>query len=211
MEERAEVSNQATGGKSGTPLHRQIVYGMIVGVVTGLIADWYWGSTHSQQLQDFVANVTYPAGRIFMRLIFMVVIPLVFSALVLGVAELGDIRSLGRVGLKTLLFTMVLSSISVLVGIAVVNLIQPGAGLAESDKQTLLTMLGKSAADVQRPEKKAGLQIFIDLIPENPLKSMVDAFKGEMLAVMVFSLFIGIAATLCTRERIQPLLDFLKA
>ena len=196
---------------SGTPLHRQIVYGMILGAAAGLAANWIWGPTHSRQIQDFVANVTYPAGRIFMRLIFMVVIPLVFSALVLGVAELGDIRRLGRVGLKTLLFTLVLSSISVLVGIAMVNLMQPGAGLAESEKQSLLTMLGKSAAEIQRPEKKAGMQMILDLIPENPLKSMVDAFKGEMLAVMVFSLFIGIAATLCNRERIQPLLDFLQS
>ena len=194
-----------------TPLHRQIVYGMILGAATGLAVNWYWGPTHSQQIQDFVSSVTYPAGRIFMRLIFMVVIPLIFSALVLGVAELGDLRSLGRVGAKTLLFTLVLSSISVLVGIAIVNLMQPGAGLAESDKQTLLAMLGKSAAEIQQPEKKAGMQIILDLIPENPIRSMVDAFKGEMLAVMVFSLFIGIAATLCARERIRPLLDLLQA
>jgi DAACS family dicarboxylate/amino acid:cation (Na+ or H+) symporter len=184
---------------------------MIAGAAAGLAARALWGAQHTDLLQDIVANVTYPAGRIFMRLIFMVVIPLIFSALVLGVAELGDVRRLGRVGLKTLVFTLVLSSISVLLGVALVNLVQPGAGLAEADKKTLLDMLGGSAAQVQMPEQKAIAQTFLDLIPENPLRSMVDAFRGEMMAVMVFSLFIGIALTLCDRGKVKPLLDFLQA
>jgi DAACS family dicarboxylate/amino acid:cation (Na+ or H+) symporter len=184
---------------------------MLVGAVAGIVANAVWGPAHAERIQSLVANVTYPAGRIFMRLIFMVVIPLIFSALVLGVAELGDVRRLGRVGLKTLAFTLVLSSISVLVGVGMVNLVKPGAGLAEADKQSLIDMLGGSAAQVQRPESKAIAQTLLDLIPENPLKSMVDAFKGEMLTVMIFSLFIGIALTLCDRERVKPLLDFLQA
>ena len=86
----------------GTPLHQQILYGMLAGAGAGLVANWVWGPTEG--LQEFVRTVTYPAGQIFLRLIFMVVIPLIFSALVLGVAELGDVRRLGRVGLKTVIF-----------------------------------------------------------------------------------------------------------
>ena len=99
----------------GTPLHQKILYGMVTGAGAGLVANWVWGPTEG--LQDFVRTVTYPAGQIFLRLIFMVVIPLIFSALVLGVAELGDVRRLGRVGLKMVVFTLVLSSLSVLIGI----------------------------------------------------------------------------------------------
>ncbi|HZI94902.1 MAG TPA: dicarboxylate/amino acid:cation symporter [Patescibacteria group bacterium] len=190
------------------PLHRKILIGMFVGALAGLGANWYWGPT--EQVQSFVRNVTYPAGQIFLRLIFMVVIPLIFSALVLGVAELGDVRRLGRIGARTLAFTITLSAISVVVGIAMVNLVRPGDGFAEADKTTMLQMLGKSAADVQQPPQRAGMQILLDLIPENPLKAMVDAFKGEMLAVMVFSLFIGIALTLCERETVEPIMALLR-
>ena len=193
----------------GTPLHQKILYGMVAGAGAGLVANWVWGPTEG--LQDFVRTVTYPAGQIFLRLIFMVVIPLIFSALVLGVAELGDVRRLGRVGLKTVVFTLVLSSISVLIGITLVNLIRPGAGMREADKANLLEILGRTAADIEVPPRKAGIEILLDLIPANPLQAMVNAFRGEMVAVMVFSLLIGIAVTLCPRERVQPLISLLQA
>ena len=193
----------------GTPLHQQILYGMLAGAGAGLVANWMWGPTEG--LQNFVRTVTYPAGQIFLRLIFMVVIPLIFSALVLGVAELGDVRRLGRVGLKTVIFTLVLSSLSVLIGITLVNLIRPGAGMQEADKANLLAILGRSATDIEQPPRKAGIEILLDLIPANPLQAMVNAFRGEMVAVMVFSLLIGIAVTLCPRERVQPLIGLLQA
>ncbi len=193
----------------GTPLHRQILYGMLAGALTGLAANRVWGPT--QELQDFVRTVTYPAGQIFLRLIFMVVIPLIFSALVLGVAELGDVGRLGRIGLKTIGFTLVLSSFSVMIGVGLVNLVQPGAGMAEEEKTSLLKILGKSAANIQAPPPKGFIQTLVDLIPENPLRAMVDAFRGEMIAVMVFSLLFGIALTLCEREKVAPLVAFLQA
>ena len=191
------------------PLHNRILIGMLTGALAGLVVSWIWGPTEA--VQAFVKNVTLPAGQIFMRLIFMVVIPLIFSALVLGVAELGDMRRLGRIGLKTLVFTILLSAVSVVVGVTMVNVVRPGAGIAQADKDEMLEMLGKSAAEVKQPPQKQGLQMFLDLIPRNPLKAMVDAFEGEMLAVMVFSLLIGIAATLCERETVEPLLSFLRA
>ena len=191
------------------PLHNRILIGMLTGALAGLMVSWIWGPTEA--VQAFVKNVTLPAGQIFMRLIFMVVIPLIFSALVLGVAELGDMRRLGRIGLKTLVFTILLSAVSVVVGVTMVNVVRPGAGIAQADKEEMLEMLGKSASEVKQPPQKQGLQMFLDLIPRNPLKAMVDAFEGEMLAVMVFSLLIGIAATLCERETVEPLLAFLRA
>ncbi len=182
---------------------------MLTGAAAGLAANRLWGG--SDQLQNFVKSITYPAGQIFLRLIFMVVIPLIFCALVLGVAELGDLRRLGRIGLKTILFTLALSAISVLIGIALVNLVQPGSGMAAAEKTSLLEILGKSASDIQAPPKKQGMQILVDLIPDNPLRAMVDAFKGEMIAVMVFSLLIGIAAALCPPEQTAALLNLLRS
>ncbi|HKY32927.1 MAG TPA: dicarboxylate/amino acid:cation symporter [Candidatus Polarisedimenticolia bacterium] len=190
-------------------MHRRILYGMAAGLAAGLAANALWGD--SEGLQTFVRTVTYPAGQIFLRLIFMVVIPLIVSALVLGVAELGDLRRLGRVGLRTLLFTLLLSSVSVALGVLLVNVTRPGDGLSETEKAGLLEMLGQSASQVQRPPVKEGLQIVLDLIPDNPLRAMVDAFKGEMLAVMVFALVLGVAVTLCDADKVKPLLALLRA
>ncbi len=193
----------------GIPLHRQILIGMTAGAVSGLIANRLWGETDA--LAAFVRHAAYPAGQLFLRLIFMVVVPLVVSALVLGVAELGDLKRLGRVGLRTIAFTLALSSISVVIGVTIVNLLQPGAGMDPEDKARLLEVLGKSAADVQAPPGRPLAQILLDLIPENPLRAMVDAFKGEMMAVMVFSLLMGVAAALCPREQSEPLLSVLRS
>ena len=191
------------------PLHTQILAGMIVGAVLGLIANLTVGG---ERLQGFVANVTYPAGQIFLRLIFMVVIPLIISAIILGVAELGDPRRLGRVGLKTLVFTLVLSAISVLIGVTAANLVRPGAGLPEESRAALNEVMGRTAATLKEPPpRKAPLQIFLDLLPENPLEAMVNAFRGEILAVMMFALVCGIALTLVDREKVDPLLRWLQA
>jgi DAACS family dicarboxylate/amino acid:cation (Na+ or H+) symporter len=116
------------------------------------------------------------------------------------------------VGLKTLLFTLVLSSISVLIGVTLANLVKPGAGLSETSRAALMDIMGKSAREIQRPpEPKAGLQIFLDLIPQNPVEAMVNAFRGDILAVMVFALFLGIAVTLLDRKKVEPLLVWLQA
>jgi DAACS family dicarboxylate/amino acid:cation (Na+ or H+) symporter len=195
--------------KPGLPLHTKILIGLIAGASAGLLANALAGG--APWLEWTVTNITQPFGQIFLRLIFMVVIPLIFSALVLGVAELGDLGKLGRIGLKTLIFTLILSSISVLVGILLVNLIRPGEGVSEADRAGLVALLGASAASIQPPTQRTGLQIVLDLIPDNPIRAMVQAFQGEMLAVMVFSLFIGIGIAMCERERVEPLITFLRA
>jgi DAACS family dicarboxylate/amino acid:cation (Na+ or H+) symporter len=192
------------------PLHTQIFIGMLAGAVLGTLANLLYGD--SPGLQAFIANVTYPAGRIFLRLIFMVVIPLVVAALTLGVAELGDVRRLGRVGLKTLAFTLVLSAVSVLIGVVLANLIRPGAGLSVESRAALLEVMGRTRGEVPPPPpRKTGLGIVLDLIPENPVEAMVNAFRGEIIAVMVFALFLGIAITLVERSKVEPLLGWLQA
>jgi dicarboxylate/amino acid:cation (Na+ or H+) symporter, DAACS family len=181
---------------------------MIAGLVTGLAANALWGD--SPMLQKFVRGVTYPAGQLFLRLIFMVVIPLIVSALILGVAELGDLRRLGRIGARTLGFTVLLSAVSVLLGVTLVNLVKPGDGFSEAQRTQLIADLGAQASQVEKPPSREGLQWLLALIPDNPLRSMVDAFKGEMMAVMVFALIIGIALTLCDARRVEPVMALLR-
>jgi DAACS family dicarboxylate/amino acid:cation (Na+ or H+) symporter len=131
------------------------------------------------------------------------VLPLVFSALALAVVEIGDVRRLGKLGLKTLLFTAILSSTAVVLGITLVNVIRPGDKLTADKRDALVSRYsGGAAASVESDAKRAKplRDLIVDLLPENPLQEMVGAIdatsKGDgMLAVMVFSLILGAAIT----------------
>src|SRR5262249_49840732 len=137
-----------------------------------------------------------PVGRIFLRLLFMLVIPLILSALALGVAGLGDLSRLSRIGLKTLVYTVVVSTIAVLVGVGLVNLVRPGEALSPE----LKARVGRQATSspVAPPAAGAtGADFLVNLVPSNVVKAMGD---GDMLAVMVFALFLGIGLAITRTE-----------
>jgi DAACS family dicarboxylate/amino acid:cation (Na+ or H+) symporter len=203
MSEKAAVRRRV-------PLHGRILIGMLCGAAIGVAANQAFGD--SPALQSFVANVTLPAGQLFLRLIFMVVIPLVVTALMLGVAELGDVRRLGRVGLKTIAFTLLLSGISVVIGVGLANLVRPGEGLSPEARASLLEVMGRTQSSLKPPpQQKSGLQIVLDLVPQNPVDAMVRAFDGEMIAVMVFALILGVALSLVEKKTAEPFLLWLQA
>src|SRR5690349_9045835 len=110
------------------PLHWKMAIGFIAGLAAGLIA-YSTSGADAGWVQWLTTYVTQPAGQLFLRLIFMLVIPLLFSALVVGIAEMGDVRSLGRVGWKTLGYTVGISTIAVVIGLVLVNWLEPGAGV----------------------------------------------------------------------------------
>ena len=114
-----------TASAKGWPLHVKVMIGFILGTLAGLAvhalaADATW-------VQGVIEYATRPFGQVFLNLLFMLVVPLMFSALVLGVAELGDIASLGRLGWKTLIYTATVTAVAVGIGLVCVNLFQPGA------------------------------------------------------------------------------------
>src|SRR5262245_21282310 len=114
--------------------HWLILAGLAIGATSGLIASELLPPQRegapNAVLEWIARNVAEFVGQVFLRLIFMVVVPLVFSALTLGVAGIGDVRRLGRVGLKTLIFTLLLSSASVAIGLALANVVRPGDRLS---------------------------------------------------------------------------------
>jgi DAACS family dicarboxylate/amino acid:cation (Na+ or H+) symporter len=192
-----------SANKAGWPLHTKILIGLVVGGVLGLAANLAVRAEVAEGLDETVnvaIQIAEPVGKVFLRLMLMVVVPLVFSALTLGVLELGDVRRLGRVGLRTLAMAGVLSVAAVSIGVGLVNVLQPGSGLSQ-EQQTALKERYQSAADdavSKAHQAKSISQILLDLIPENPLQEMVGALDGSskgngMLAVMCFSLIIGIA------------------
>jgi len=172
-----------------------MLVGLIAGLVLGVIANLTFAG--APWLEGFVRNVTEPAGQIFLRLLFMLVIPLIVSALALGVAGLGDVRRLGRIGLKTFAYTVVVSTIAVLLGVGLVNLLQPGKGISPELRERL--ELQSSAAPPPAPSTAgdSALDFLVKLVPRNPIEAMAT---GDMLAVMVFSLFLGIGLALTRTE-----------
>lgn len=224
--------DSAAAPKTGRPLHVRILLGLIVGASLGLAANFYFSPVPIEQratldqdadgvddrLGDFVANYTDPFGRLFLRLVLMVVVPLVFSALSLGVLELGDVRQLGRIGLKTLGLTLVLSLSAVLIGVAMVGAFQPGSSLSEEQRATLAAPYAGKASDAIAKAKQAKKlrDTLLDIVPENPLQEMVGALDGSskgngMLAVMFFSLVFGIALGTLPAERSAPMIGWLQA
>jgi DAACS family dicarboxylate/amino acid:cation (Na+ or H+) symporter len=168
--------------------------GLATGLVLGVAANLTLGG--SPRLEWVVKHVTEPAGKIFLRLLFMLVIPLILSALSLGVSGLGDVRRLGRIGLKTLAYTVVVSTIAVLIGVGMVNLFQPGTGLSPELKARLSAQA--SAAPAAAPNSGAsGVDFLVGLVPNNIIKTMAD---GDMLALMVFALFLGIGMAVTRTE-----------
>jgi DAACS family dicarboxylate/amino acid:cation (Na+ or H+) symporter len=126
-----------------------------------------------------------------MRLLFMLVLPLLFSALVVGVAEMGDLSSLGRVGWKTLLLTIIVSTIAVVIGLAMVNVLRPGDGVDPAIAQQMLEDGAGGAAGIiaGAPEGVQAGQFFLDLVPSNAIAA---AANNQILPVMVFALFFGV-------------------
>jgi DAACS family dicarboxylate/amino acid:cation (Na+ or H+) symporter len=178
--------------------------GLAAGIVLGVAANLALGG--SPRLEWVVKHVTEPAGKIFLRLLFMLVIPLILSALSLGVSGLGDLRRLGRIGLKTLLYTVVVSTIAVLIGVGMVNLFKPGSGLSPEIKQRLSVQ--SSAAPPAAPTSGvSGVDFLVGLVPNNIIKTMAD---GDMLAVMVFALFLGIGLALTRTEAARRLEEALQ-
>lgn len=201
-------------------LHWQILIGLSIGAVAGLTANAICppeaDGTTNARLVWCAKNLAEPLGQIFLRLIFMVVVPLVFSALALGVAGIGDLRKLGRMGLRTFGYTVVLSSASVLIGLTLVNVIQPGKRLSpakQAELQARFAEQGKATGEKVR-QTKSVRDTLLDIIPRNPLQEAVGALDGSspgggMLAVMFCALSVGVAITFAP-ERTAPLVAVLE-
>jgi DAACS family dicarboxylate/amino acid:cation (Na+ or H+) symporter len=181
-----------------------MLVGLLAGAALGIAA--HFAFTGSPWLERLVAWVTEPLGRIFLRLLFMLVIPLIVSALALAVSGLGDLRELGRVGLRTLACTALFSSLAVAIGVSLVNLFEPGAGLSEGARAQLAAG-GAAAPAPAAPAGAGGVDFLVQLVPSNIVRAMAD---GDMLAVMVFALFLGVGLALTRSEAAGRLTEALQ-
>ena len=176
------------------PLHFKMLIGFLVGLIAGLIV--YSTQPDAPWVATVTKYVTQPIGQIFLRLIFMLVIPLLFSALVVGISEMGEVRSLKRVGLRTLAYTIIVSSIAVFVSLVVVNLLRPGDGVDRAAAAALLAeQEGRAGSIIETGrEQPSGIDAFINIVPNNLVEAMGS--NSTILSVMFFALFFGIGLML---------------
>ncbi len=187
-----QAPETAPAGKPRMPLHTRMLIGFIVGLGAGIAANLLVGE--AAWLDAVIRYVADPIGQVFLRLLFMLVIPLVFSALVLGVVELGDPQSLGRIGGRTLIWILVVTTAAVTIGMVIVNLFQPGAGIPEDVAATLLASGSERAGQIAtQREGVSGIDILLNIIPRNPVQAAAD---GDLIAVIFFAMMLGIAATI---------------
>jgi Na+/H+-dicarboxylate symporter len=184
-----------------TRLHTKILLGLIAGVPVGLVL-----GPRAQHIE--------PIGKLFILLIRMIVVPLVFSSLLVGTASLGNIKKLGRIGAKTIAYYLCTTAIAITIGLALGNLIRPGSGLAESTKVELLESYRSEAIETIEIASKrptgvdAIVETLIRIVPSNPVQSLAEE---NMLQIIFFALLFGIAITLVPGGKGKPVVDFFES
>lgn len=175
-------------------LHLKLLLGFLAGLAGGLIVNFTAGG-EAGWVVWLTTWVTQPVGTIFLRLLFMLVIPLLFSALAVGVAEMGDIRSLGRIGWKTLAYTAGVSTAAVLIGMLLVNVLRPGDGVDPALAERLLGDAADRAQSIvaSAREGSSGIGMLVNIVPDNVIRA---AAGNDVLAVMFFALMFGIGLVL---------------
>ncbi len=199
----------------GMPLHTKIFIGLAVGVIGGLAVNWTLGGENPWVVWA-VEHFTRPIGQLFLNLLLMIVVPLVFSSLVVGVAGIGDIRKLGRIGFKSFAYTLVISAISVIIGLGLANTIRPGERISDATAAELkaeFSTAGTAATEAQRKAAEAAqsdtplMQAVKTIVPSNVFNSVSGA-SPNMLHIMFFALIIGIAITLLPESVSAPFVSF---
>ncbi len=183
------IDSTAAKPAKGLPLHYKVLIGFVLGTGLGLAA--HATALDAAWIHGVIDYGTKPFGQIFLNLLFMLVVPLIFSALVLGVAELGDIASLGRLGWKTLVYTAVVTAAAVCVGLVCVNLFQPGLHMdpALVDKTLSGNML-KAGEIVSKGNELRLMDLLVNIVPHNIVGAMAD--DSKKLGIVFFALMIGI-------------------
>jgi len=196
----------AAPAKKTMPGHTKILIGLLVGAAAGITANLTIGSNN---IQGLVSNVTEPIGRMWLSALIMIVIPLILATLSLGVVGLGDLRTLGRIGLITILGFLLLTALSTTLGLITMNVFHPGAGLDPSVRDRLMeTYKGEAKGAMGLASGRFGIDLFVKIIPRNPIQAMAN---GEMLAVIFVALMLGVAMILIPKEKAEPMVRFMES
>lgn len=195
-----------TQKKSKLALHWKILIGVVLGMIWGVIAV-------ENNYVDFTNDWIKPFGTVFMNLLKLVAVPLVMVSLIDGIASLGNVSGLSRMGGKTIGMYLVTTVIAITLGLLIVNIIQPGSYVDESKKTELQEKYGgdaKEKINVAEKEKEKGpLSMLENIVPDNLILSMSD--NKLMLQVIFFALMFGIAVISLPSDKTEPVRNFIKS
>jgi len=175
----------------------QIMIGLLAGIAIGALLHRF-----PESRLWLVDNLLQPAGDIFIKLMKMIVVPIVFSCMVVGIAGHGDGKSLGRIGIKSLTYFFSITTLAIIVGLVIGNLLKPGSG---TDLASL-----KAAAITLPTSNAAGHslgQIIVGIIPDNVINAMA---QGSLLSVLFFAVMFGLGVSKLSNERKEPLIALLR-
>ncbi len=188
------------------PLHTKTLLGLSLGAVAGIASNLLWHDAPA--LAWIVNNVANPVGQVFLRLLFMIVVPLILASVTLGVAALGDLERLGRIGGKSLGFFLITTTIAAIIGLTLMNVFAPGHSITPELQQQLLAQYSGQASERIGSAGTFGVHTFVNIIPRNIVDAMA---RADMLALIFVSVISGVALTQMSQARAAPLLELLEA
>lgn len=186
-------------------LHWKILIGMVLGIIFGFIMNTIDGG------KGFVTDWIKPFGTIFINLLKLIAVPLILASLIKGISDLKDISKIKKMGLKTISIYIATTLVAIIIGLGIVNVVKPGAGMS-SDTIEKIKAKYETSADVTDKLTKATaqndagpLQALVDIFPSNIFQSFTDA---SMLQIIFFAMFVGISLLLIPEKKAKPLMDF---
>jgi Na+/H+-dicarboxylate symporter len=187
-------------------LYTKIFIGLILGALVGAGVNAL-GLSDAPAWSGGILPVLEFVGRVFIRLITMIVIPLVVSSLLVGVSSLGDVRKLGRIGGKTVAYYLMTTAIAICIGLTLALIVKPGSRIAPASRDALAAEFSGAAADrvAQAAEKPSTWDVLLNMIPDNPIGA---AASGNLLPLIIFVLIFGAAVSLLLPERRDAILTF---
>ncbi len=186
-------------------LHWQILIGMLLGLIFGFIA-------LQTGLNQFVTDWIKPIGTIFVKLLKLIAVPLIIASLIKGISDLKDISKFKSIGVRTIVIYISTTVIAIVLGLLLVNIIEPGNGISEetvarlSDKYAHSSGVTQKVAEAIHQKEKGPLQFIVDMVPSNAVEAMAN--NKMMLQVIIFTIFLGISMLLIGEKKAEPLKNF---
>jgi len=187
------------------PLHWKIIIGMVIGIIFGFIMNSVDGG------KNFVSDWISPFGTIFINLLKLIAVPLILASLIKGISDLKDISKIKSMGLRTIMIYVSTTLVAIVIGLSIVNVVQPGTGMSSETIEKIKMKYQNDAGVVDKLEKASAqhdagpLQALVDIFPSNIFTALGEA---KMLQIIFFALFVGICLLLIPEEKAKPLVGF---
>jgi len=187
-------------------LHWQIMIGMVLGLLFG------FGMTFPEWGKEFVTNWIAPVGTIFIKMLKLIAVPLILASLIKGISDLKDISKFRNIGLRTIGIYIGTTTVAIVLGLVLVNLIAPGDGISEETIEKLTSTYANDKGvtakleEATRQKESGPLKFLEDMVPDNAVAALGN--NQLMLQVIFFTIFMGISMLLIGEERAKPLKNF---